>query len=924
MKISRMFAVALLVLPHLAALTARAQHPAAPAQAPSEPHLANIKQLTFGGENAEAYFSFDGKKLIYQSHADPEGCDQIYTMNIDGSDKKLVSTGKGRCTCAYFLRDGRILFASTHEAAAECPFKPDFSLGYVWPVYDSYKIYVASADGKDLKCLTPWKSYNAEATVSPDGKRIVFTSDKDGDLELYTMDTDGKNLTRITHEEGYDGGAFFSPDSKRICYRGFHPTDPKDLAEYRDLLKRHLVRPTKMEIMVVNADGTGRAQVTHNGAANFCPFFHPDGKRILFASNLGDPKSHNFDCFLVNLDGSGIEPVISSPEFDAFPMFSPDGTHIAWGSNRNGKARGETNIFIADWVEGAEAGPSTVSIENLRLTIGTLASQEMGGRLMGTREGRMAAEYVAQEFKALRLAPPPGMVGPYQTFEFTSGVKLGAGNALRVSTEKDKAEYAVEKDFMPAGFSEDVSLSKAPVVFAGYGIVSPDPKWDDYSGLDVKGKAVIVYRYGPEGDSPKSKYAPYFPLRYKAMTAREKGAAVLLVVSETEEADELSPLKSSSIAGSAGIPVVTVKRAVLDPWLKAAGKKWPNTADVHAGGLSFEVPGAALDLTVALIRERAKGDNVFAWLPATSPTEETVVVGAHYDHLGRGIEGSLAEKMGDVHPGADDNASGVAGMLELARLESLQPVRKRNLLFVAFGGEELGALGSTYLVKNPPVPLKEMVAMVNLDMVGRMKEDKLVVNGSGTSPAWKEILEKSNTGGLKLTLSEDGYGASDQGVFYAKGMPVLFFFTGAHADYHKPDDTADKINYEGEARVIAYADRVLDGILALPERPGYIKLQSSKESAGGGFRVYLGTIPDYTEEVKGVKLQGVRAGGPAEKAGIQAGDVIVEFGGKKIENVYDYTYALQEHKPGETVDVVVLRGAERLTKQVLLARRPGE
>lgn len=324
-----------------------------PPAASQEKHLANIKQLTFGGENAECYWSFDGKRLCFQSTREGHKADQIYTMNPDGSDVKMVSTGKGRTTCSYFFKDGkRMLYASTHLGGDEPPPPPDPSQGYVWAVYPTYDIFTCNVDGTGTERLTTKDGYDAEGTVSPDGKRIVFTSMRDGDLELYSMDTNGRNMKRLTHELGYDGGAFFSPDSKLICYRANHPTSDEDVKVYKDLLSRNLVKPSKMELWVMNADGSNKRQVTSNGNANFCPFFTPDGKRLIFASNLDDPKGRppNFELYLINLDGTGQERVTFEPNFDGFPMFSPDGKKLVWASNRNARVRGETNIFIADWV----------------------------------------------------------------------------------------------------------------------------------------------------------------------------------------------------------------------------------------------------------------------------------------------------------------------------------------------------------------------------------------------------------------------------------------------------------------------------------------------------------------------------------------------------------------------------------------------
>lgn len=321
---------------------------------PGERHLANVRQLTFGGENAEAYFSADGTKLMFQSTRPPYDCDQIFILDLADpkSEPRLVSTGKGRTTCAYFFPDGkRILYASTHLGGRSCPPPPDRSKGYVWALYDSYDIFTADLDGKNLKRITTRPGYDAEATISTDGTRIVFTSVRDGDLELYSMAPDGTDVKRLTYTPGYDGGAFFSDDGQWIVYRASRPKDAKELLEYQDLLKRGLIRPGSLEIHMMRADGTNDQQVTENGAANFAPFFFRRGHdRIIFCSNLADPSGRNFDLWAVNADGTDLERITYNPTFDGFPMFSPDGNQLVFCSNRHNAKPGETNVFLADWV----------------------------------------------------------------------------------------------------------------------------------------------------------------------------------------------------------------------------------------------------------------------------------------------------------------------------------------------------------------------------------------------------------------------------------------------------------------------------------------------------------------------------------------------------------------------------------------------
>jgi Tol biopolymer transport system component len=319
---------------------------------PSEPRLANIKQLTNGGQNAEAYFSADGTRLIFQAtRPGVSACDQIFTMDLDGGDVEMVSTGSGRTTCGYFYpTGGKILYSSTHLIDAACPPRPDRSQGYVWPLFD-YSLFIADEDGGNLRRLTDAPGYNAEATISPDGSTIIFTSTRDGDLEIYVMDADGSNVRRLTHEEGYDGGAFFSPDGSKIVYRAHHPTDPEELADYRKLLGEGLIRPGQVELFIMDADGSNKRQITDNGAANFAPYFHPSGEKIIFSSNLGDPTGREFNLYMVNIDGTGLEQITQHGGFNGFPMFSPDGKKLVFASSRDAAEAGDMNVFLADWVE---------------------------------------------------------------------------------------------------------------------------------------------------------------------------------------------------------------------------------------------------------------------------------------------------------------------------------------------------------------------------------------------------------------------------------------------------------------------------------------------------------------------------------------------------------------------------------------------
>ena len=318
---------------------------------PREVHLRNIKQLTNGGENAEAYFSLDGQEIIFQSTREPYKCDQIFTMNADGSNVKMISTGRGRVTCGYFTPDKRrVIYASTHVASPDCPMPPNMSEGYVWAIYPTFDIFSANRDGSDVKRLTSTNGYDAEGTVSTDGKKIVFTSTRNGDLDLYEMNIDGTGVKQLTNELGYDGGAWHSQDGQYIVWRANRPGTQAEIDRYKSLLSRNLVMPSRMELMIMKSDGSEKKQLTSNGGANFAPYFHPNGRQIIFASNMQNPRGGNFDLFMINRDGTGLQQITFDENFDGFPMFNADGTKLIWESNRHARQQGETNVFIADWV----------------------------------------------------------------------------------------------------------------------------------------------------------------------------------------------------------------------------------------------------------------------------------------------------------------------------------------------------------------------------------------------------------------------------------------------------------------------------------------------------------------------------------------------------------------------------------------------
>ncbi len=574
-----------------------------------------------------------------------------------------------------------------------------------------------------------------------------------------------------------------------------------------------------------------------------------------------------------------------------------------------------------------------ITPDELRLHVKYLASDELEGRLAGSMGADKAAAYIASEFKSYGLQPM-GDQGTYlQHFDFVAGVTLGSKNGFVVKSGDPEVVLSLDRDFRPLGFSSSATFS-GEVVFAGYGISAPDKDYDDYQGIDVKGKAVIVLRYAPAADTGRSEFEKYSSLRFKAARAKELGARALLVVTGPLDADkdDLIKLSYDQSVGNAGIPAVNLTRNVVNKILQARQvtvEALQNSLVKTKKPSSTALDGITVRLTTDVVEVRKQTANVVGFLEGHDETMkgDVIVVGAHYDHLGYGGEGSgsRAPDTVAVHHGADDNASGTAGLLELAQAFSSERDRlKRSLLFVSFSGEEEGVLGSSYFVNNPTIPLHRVVTMVNMDMIGRLNNRKLIVNGTGTSQGFDSLVIRHNADStFVLSLVKDGFGPSDQTSFYAKQIPVYFFWTDLHADYHLPSDTWDKINYKGEADIVRFVKDITEDLDRTPKKPAYLAVEMPKASGteGRGYRVSVGTIPDFGEQVDGYKLGGVREGSPAAKAGLQAGDIIVKFGKVDVKNIYDFTYALGEYKPGDVVDVVLKRGKETVNTKVVLERK---
>ena len=916
--------------------------------------LDRTRRLIYEGKRSgEGYFSADGGRLVFQSERRPENpFYQIYLLDLATGDTREVSTGIGKTTCAFIRPDGaEILYGSTHHDPRSAELQQqelDFRASgqerrYAWDYDPEMDIYTVPMAGGEPRRLTNARGYDAEGAYSPDGEWIVFASTRDAwnrELdereanllevdpayfgEIYVMRADGSEQTRLTNTPGYDGGPFFFADGSRIVWRRF--SEDGLIAD----------------VWSMKPDGSDQRQLTDFGAMSWAPYQHPSGQYILFASNkLG---FENFEVFIVDTEGSK-EPVrvTYTDRFDGLPVPSPDGHQLVWTSSRHGGDGGQ--LYIADWNHEAalaalEASPNRTPSgrpaapadprSTLESHVTTLASPEFGGRLTGTEGEQRAAAYLVKQLATLGAEPLPGEDDLLLDFEFTSGAR-DTGSTLLIEAEGGAVSFSDQTQIQALGFS-DATEVEGEAVFAGYGIRVPDSQdfgYDSYATLDVSGKIAVVLRYVPEDLEGEARAIlnRYSGLRYKALTAREAGATGLLILTgpRSPNAGETIPMAFDTAAAGSGVAAASIGSEVADALFAGTGRgleeiqKSFDDGNPHNAG--FALPGVRVTLKTAIERERATARNVVAVLPggkAETLARPWVVVGAHYDHLGLGRGGnSLArpDEKDAIHLGADDNASGTAAVLEAAR-QLGELGHDRNVALAFWSGEELGLLGSADFVDDAVIPADQIAAYVNLDMVGRVRDNRLTVQAVGSSPDWAGLVEAANVPvGFDLGMQTDPYLPTDTSSFNNAGVPTVNLFSGSHEDYHRPTDTPDRINYDDLERVARFAALLTRRAANRAEPLAFVKVERTLQQGGSRdtVRAYTGTIPDYASEVEGLLLGGVMEGGPAAEAGLEAGDVIVEFAGQTIANIYDYTYALDAVKIDEPIEVVYLRDGERHT-----------
>lgn len=921
------------------------------------------KQITFvGNKSGEGYFDSTGKKIIFQSERFQQNpFYQIYTLDLVSGQTKLLSPGIGKTTCAWIHPLGqKAMWSSTHldpkakekELTEIEDRKKAIKAKYSWSFDEAYDIFESDLNGKKIKQLTKERGYDAEGSYSPDGKWIVFASNRSGytdhlsdedkvlfekdpssQMEIYIMSSDGQSVKRLTNSLGYDGGPFFSSDGKKITWRRFNKLG------------------TSAEIYTMNIDGSEQKQITHLNSMSWAPFYHPSGQYIVFSSSfLG---FSNFELFIV--DSNGLKKPIRitfDDGFDGLASFSPDGKKITW-TRRNEK--GESQIYLADWnhekaMQSLDLGGSVQPISNLshyqfkpsidgadlKRIVYTLSSKESAGRASGSEPEKTITSEINKLFSRWGLKPVVSSLNQtmIQAFDVITGVQLKDENQLEINAQAKK----IDVDFKPLSLSSLGSFDGSDIVFVGFGIVAAasekQPAHDDYQKSDIKNKWVILLKDLPNSLSTERRnhLLPYSSLGHKITVAKNKGARGVFVLDSLLDSNKDQLPKQKFLGSSSGLPVLEIsmkvakeifgwKSETLNHWKEFLNQGKSLESDIQVKTsikvkTNFELSKTTARQIIGEIKvPKAKG---------------TFIIGAHLDHLGQGEQGNslkTSDDTEDIHFGADDNASGSAVVIELAHYFSTLKQRKKlsyNLIFALWSAEEIGTLGSKAFIeafeKETQRKIKDTLALnLNLDMVGRLK-DKLYIQGVGSASQWSELIETSaGQTPLALSLQHDPYLPTDSITFYLNQIPSINFFTGVHSDYHTPKDTADKINYPGLIEITKFAHIFISKLNESRSLPTYQHVEGGfrRDGTERSFRIYLGTIPDYSQEgVKGVTISGVSKNSPAEKGGLMAKDTIIEFNGKPIDSIHDYVFSLQSAEPNKTVPIKVKRNNSEITLSI--------
>jgi hypothetical protein len=825
---------------------------------PDETHLPEVRQLTTSGDNGSPRWAWSGAAgLVLQTRANAHACPRVMRVSLeDPSASTFIVEGESP---AVLPSDGGVVYA----AAPKCVRRTPRPAGAI--VLDaSFDVYRAKADGSNPARLTDNPAFDGEASVCGKDGSIVFSSLRNGDVDLYRMNPDGSHLQRLTATAGYDGGPVLDADCTHVAWYASRPKG-KELDDYKAQLVEGVVRPAELELWVANADGTDARQITYLDARSSSPAWYPREGRILFTSTFGGETARDVELWAIDLDGTNLERVTTAPGIDASPAFSPDGKWLAFASSR-GTPLGSSasNLFAARWAVGTKHVEERTA-DHLMGDSAWLADRARDGRALGTKGLDDAGAYIERSFRSFGLKPA-GDADFRQAFDATTAVTAAA-------TVQIAGALVPVEQVRALGFSASASV-EGPMTYVGSN--------EDYGHVDVKGKVVVI-RAGAG-------------LRHAARLAHEHGAVGLLAVAD-------AGLVAPAAESTEGIVAATVSRDGIGPMLAA----------VVRGG------HPAARMAVTLTPQTAPAFNVVGRWPASVPEGQklpgVIVIGAHYDGFG------------SSSPGADDNASGTAALLQVARsLGEKKPTLRRDLVLAAFSGEEQGAAGAAAFVHHPPgaIPATEVLVMIDLDMVGRLRDDTLQVFGSDTAAEWPDLLrgacDAAHVDCVKATGG--GLGGADRVPFYEAGIPSVHLFTGVHADHHKATDVPAALNATGMAQVARIAEHLARDVSDLGGRLAFDrKAAAPGEGESRSFGASLGTIPDRTGNAaaqKGMLLGGVRPGGPADKAGLRRGDVLVRLGGHVVGGVEDVMFVLTESKPGATMNAVVLRDGKELAVDVTL------